>query len=202
MADNDELDRLWCSQTTGPSKKGADMLTIAIERAKRFDGKIRARNLRECLASVVVAAFFAFVSWNSPNALARAGNLLVAASGLWIVFYMLRYGRSAPAPTPDRSLEDFQQALLRQYDHQIRLLKNVKYWYLLPPYAGLLLASAGIVQQRAAQGQPGWPQWIAIAVYTVIFAGVWWLNEVYAVGKLRRERARLLQEMEAPGEAH
>jgi len=108
---------------------------------------------------------------------------------------MLRYGREAPAPTPDRSVADFQQALLRKYDHQIRLLKNVKYWYLLPPYVGLLLASAGIATANTAEGQPVWPQMIAFAVYTAVFGGIWWANEVYGVGKLRSERARLLEEM-------
>jgi hypothetical protein len=41
-----------------------------------------------------------------------------------------------------------------------------------------------------------------VAIYTAVFGGVWWLNETYAVGKLRRERARLLEEMkQAGGEA-
>ncbi|MGC9951611.1 MAG: hypothetical protein ABSF64_35105 [Bryobacteraceae bacterium] len=146
------------------------MLTIAMERAERFDRKIKARNLRECLAAVLVAAFFAFVAWKSPNALARAGHLVVAASGLWIVFCMLRYGREAPPPAPDRSAADFERALLRKYDHQIRLLKNVKYWYLLPPYVGLLLASAGIVMANRAAGQPAWPQLASFAVYTACSA--------------------------------
>lgn len=171
------------------------MLTIAMERANRFDRTIKARNLRECLGAALVTAFFAVIAWRSPNALARAGNLVVAASGLWIVFCMLRYGREAPSPAADRSLAEFQQALLRKYEHQIRLLKNVKCWYLLPPYVGLLLASAGIVKARIAEGQPGWPQLIAVAIYTGVFGFVWWLNEVYGVRKLRGERARLLEAM-------
>jgi hypothetical protein len=171
------------------------MLTIAIERANRFDRMIRLRNWRECGGAALVTAFFTFVAWRSPNALACAGNLVVAASGLWIVFYMLRYGREAPAPAADRSLADFQQALLRKYEHQIRLLKNVKYWYLLPPYVGLLLASAGKTMADSAEGQPGWPQLIAVAIYTGVFGGIWRLNEVYGVRKLRGERARLLEEM-------
>jgi len=173
------------------------MLTLAMERANRFDRKIKARNWRECGAAAVVTAIFAVKAWGSPNALATAGNLVVAATGLWLVFFMLRYGRNAPAPAADRSLADFQQALLREYDHQIRLLRNVKYWYLLPPYVGLLLASAGIVRARIAEGQPGWTELIAVTIYTALFAFVWWLNEAYAVGRLRRARARLLEEMKA-----
>ena len=93
MADKDELNQLWCGQTTGPPTKGEDMLTIAMERAERFDRTIKARSWRECGAAAVVTAIFAFKAWGSQNALACAGNLVVAASGLWIVFFMLRYGR-------------------------------------------------------------------------------------------------------------
>ena len=171
------------------------MLTMAMERANRFDRTIKHRNWRESGGAALVTVFFAFIAWQSPNALARAGNLVVAASGLWIIFSMLRHGREAPSPAADRTLADFQQALLRKYDHQIRLLKNVKYWYLLPLYVGLLLASAGIVMARTAQGQPAWPQLIAMAVYTAVFGFVWWLNEGPGVRRLQRERARLLEEM-------
>jgi len=171
------------------------MLTIAMERANRFDRMIRLRNWRECGAGVLVTAIFAFIAWHSPNALARAGHLIVAASGVWYSFYMLRYGRGAPLPGPDRSVANFQQALLRQYEHQIRLLQTVKYWALAPTYVGLLLASAGLIEANKAAGLPVWPQLISFAVYTSVFGAVWWANEVYAVRKLRRARAKLLEEM-------
>jgi hypothetical protein len=199
MADRDELDQLWCGQTTGPPTKGEDMLTIAMERANRFDHTIRMRNWREFGGGILAAAIFGFVAWKSPNALARAGHLIVAASGLWVAFRMLLYGRETPAPAPDRSVADFQQALLRKYDFQIRLLKNVKYWYLLPPYVGLLMASAGIVMANTASGRPAWPQLIATAVYTAVFGFVWWLNEGPGVRALQRERERLLREMDPAG---
>jgi uncharacterized membrane protein len=173
------------------------MLAIAIGKADRFDHTIKMRNWRECGASALVTAFFAWSAWRSPEALVRAGYLVVAASGLWIVFYILRYGREAPAPTPDQSLAGFQQALLRKYGHQIRLLKNVKFWYLLPVFSGLLLASVGGMVTHAAVGRPVWPEFIAIALYTAVFGFIWWLNEVPTVKKLRREREALLKQMNA-----
>ncbi len=195
MPDKDELNELWCGQPAGPPIKGEDMLTLVMEQANRFDRQIKARNLRECLAAVLVSAIFGVVAWHSPNSLARAGNLIVAASGIWIVFCMLRFGREASSPQPDKSVADFQQALLRKYDHQIRLLKNVKTWYLLPPYVGLMMASSGIVVANRASGQPAWPQLVATAIYTGVFLFIWWLNERYAVAKLQMERAKLLRQM-------
>lgn len=195
MTDKDELGQLWCSQSAGPQMKGEDMLAMAIKRVNRFDRTIKLRNLRESGAGLVVAVLFAWIAWHSPAALARTGNALVAASGLWYAFGMWRYGREARPAAPDRSLADYQRALLRKYDYQIRLLKNVKYWVLLPPYAGLLLASAGNLMGDAAKGRPAGPQWVAMGIYTAVFATVWWLNEVYAVRALSRGRAGLLEQM-------
>lgn len=171
------------------------MLAIAIRRTKQFDRTIRIRNWVECGAAVLVTAFYTAAAWKAANLLLRAGYTLVAAGGPWIIFYMLRHGRESSVPAPDLSLAGFQQALLRKYDHQIRLLKNVKFWYLLPFFAGLLLASAGGMLARAAEHHPVWPEFVAVAVYTAVFAGIWWLNEGYAVGRLRRARARLLEQV-------
>ena len=59
-----------------------------MERANKFDRMIKWRNVRECLAGVVVAGIFAFNALQSPNGLARAGNIIVAASGVWYLDYI------------------------------------------------------------------------------------------------------------------
>ena len=171
------------------------MLARAIARADRFDHTIQVRNWIESGAAALVTVIFGMMAWHAPNALSIVGNALISASGVWIAFYMLRYGRAVSDPPPDRSLADYGQALLRKYDHQIRLLRNVKYWYLLPPYVGLLLTSAGNAMARAAEGRPAWPELIAVPVYSAVFAMVWWLNEVYGVRHVSQARARLREEM-------
>jgi len=175
------------------------MLTIAIERAKRFEKTIKTRNLMEIVAALAVTAIFAPIAWRAPNAVARTGNLVVAAGGLWIAFFMLRFGRLARPLPADRSLADYREALLAQFDHQIRLLRNVKFWYLLPLYLGLLIAAAGNVIARTAEGRPGWPELVTIPIFTAVFGFIWWLNEAYGVRKLRHARQRLLDEMHPPG---
>jgi hypothetical protein len=173
------------------------MLAIAIKKTDQFDRMIRGRNWRECAAAALVAVIFGAAAYWAHSGLVRAGNLVVAASGLWIIFYTLRYGHEVPDPTPDQSLAGYQRALLRKYDHQIRLLRNVKFWYLLPPYAGLVLGSYGVIAEHRAANGPGWSNFLGPAIYTAVFAGVWWLNEVYAVGRIKRERTRLLGEIHA-----
>jgi hypothetical protein len=49
-------------------------------------------------------------------------------------------------PNPDQSLAEYRSALVSKIDHQIRLLRRVKYWSLLPTYVGLLTLNAGWLQ--------------------------------------------------------
>jgi hypothetical protein len=60
------------------------------------------------------------------------------------------------------------------YDRQIALWRSAKYWYVLPLYASMLTAFAGVVAMSAAP-----------------LGFIWWLNEGYAVRKLAAERESL-----------
>lgn len=107
---------------------------------------------------------------------------------VWIAGYMLRFGREPEAPDASADAETYRLALVARYDRQIRLLRNIKYWYLLPPYVGLMLLFASAF---TGESHPGWAAYIAPVLVTVVYAGIWWLNEVCAVGKLRTARDRL-----------
>jgi len=81
---------------------------------------------------------------------------------------------------------------MKQYDQQIALLKSVKYWYLLPPYVGLTVMTAGLWMDRASRGPLGVPDFLWPVIYTVVFATVWWLNEGVGVGRGGTWRVDLL----------
>jgi hypothetical protein len=83
------------------------------------------------------------------------------------------------------------KALLARYDIQIRLLSQVKYWYVLPIYAWMVLVLTQVTSRT-----PWWrPAYFVLA--TLFSAFVIWLNECYGVRKLRAEREKaeaLIQE--------
>jgi hypothetical protein len=143
-----------------------------------------------------MAAFFAVAAWKQPSGLMRLGSGIIVAGLLWIVYYIRRHGTEAPEPHPDQTLAGYQRALISKYDHQTRLLRNAKFWYLLPLYLGLLTSSAGMLKAHAAEGALTWMDAIGPLVYTLVFAGVWWLNEVHAVRKLQKMRAQVLSATE------
>ena len=194
----DELRDLWCSQPDEVSAKKEELVELVQNKTMQFDRRIFRRNLRECLAAVAVTALFTWAAFHALNALQQTGLLIVAASGLCIIFFLLRYGRASAPVDPDQDMSVYRRALVERYDQQIELLKSVKYWYLLPPWIGLVLNTAGLMLSHAHVGSPLWPDFIAPAIYSAIFAFVWWLNEGPTVARLRAERARVLALVDDP----
>ena len=192
MNGQDELHDLWCSQPSLKTGRGEDMLRFVQRRTNRFDRAIAVRNWIECIVTAGVAAMFGFSALRAGDALARAGSFVIAASAAWIIFYLLRYGRGPRDVDPSLDLRGYTQAMVNRYDHQIKLLKSVKYWYVLPPYLGLSLWTLGILKDKARTGALSWSDAIPPIIYTAVFAAIWWLNEVYSVGRLRQERGKLL----------
>lgn len=188
----DELEQLWKTQPVDPAVKGEEMRNIILKKSANFDRTIRWRNIRETVAALAVAAFFAYIASKQHNAIERAGSVILVASSFWIVFYMWRHKAAPSDPNPGQTLVGYQRALAGKYDNEIRLLRNVKFWYLLPMYVGLLTLTAGLWKERAAMGALTWRDAIGPIAYTLIFAVIWWANEVWAVRKLERVRAKLM----------
>jgi hypothetical protein len=72
-----------------------------------------------------------------------------------------------PEPRPDS--RDISARLSAKYGYQIRLLRNVKFWYLAPLYVGLLTATASVLKERAASGALTWADAIGPIIYTLVF---------------------------------
>lgn len=188
----DDLECLWKTQPLDKSMKGEEMRDLVLKKINAFDRKIRMRNIREIGGAAVVGLFFLFLAWVQHGWIGRLGDLIVVAGALWIIYYIRRYGTEPADPLPDQSETSYRKALALKYEHQIRLLRSVKFWYLLPMYIGLLINTIGLLKEQAQTRQLMWMDAIAPLIYTLIFGGLWWLNEVYAVQKLQRFRTEIL----------
>ncbi len=192
----DDLEQLWKTQPVHTAIKGEEMRDIILKKITAFDRAIRVRNSIETLAALAVVVFFGYAAWTERSWVERLGSAIVAAGALWIVYYLRRYGTDAADPRPDQTVASYRRALVLKYEHQIRLLRNVKFWYLLPMYVGLLISSLGMLKQELGKRTLTLADFIPPLIYTLIFAGVWWLNEVYSVGKLQRLRTRVMSDVE------
>jgi membrane protein YdbS with pleckstrin-like domain len=200
MNTQNELRDLWLNEAgCQPAKGGEEMLTLVIEKTRTFDRQIAVRNALECMAAAFVVGLFAWFAWTAPNAIMRAGMAIVAFSGVWIAFYILRYGGGPGRLDPGMDLSAYNRLLAESYDQQIRLLRRVKYWYLLPPYLGILVGNVGVWQRLASEGQNPWVSLLGLGLVTAIFVGIWILNERYAVRRIERlkQELRSIQEGQA-----
>jgi hypothetical protein len=193
----DDFHQLWHCHTPSPTGKGGkEMLAIVVERTRAFDRRIVIRNTVECLAAALVVLVNVWLAWKAPSAVERAGFALVAASGVWIAFCILRFGAGRNQLDPGADLTAYRQMLVDKYDRQIRLLRNVKYWYLLPPYIGILISILGTWSRLASHGHSSWAAPMALGFVTVVFALVWIANEVVGVRHIERLKGEQLSALE------
>lgn len=161
----------------------------ADEKLARLDRRLRARELREVLPAVLLSAMFGASFVTSTTLFAKLGSAAIILSCGWIVYYLLRYGRGPASPSPAVSLDEYRAGAAAKFDHQIRLLSNVKYWYVLPLYFGMVVFRVGNIQKHDWVARPS--DWWVLGGATVVCAFIVWLNEVKAVGRLREERDRI-----------
>jgi hypothetical protein len=162
------------------------MLGLVIEKTRAFDRMIAVRNARECLEGVLVAAFFAWAAWNAPSLLERLGMAIVSLTGAWYAYYFPRSGRGPRRLDPGANLTAYRELLREGYEQQIRLVRSVKYWAILPAYVGGLLAKIGTGMRLAAEGKNPWTNVSSLVIATAIFVVVWLLMEFRSVPRLQR----------------
>jgi hypothetical protein len=188
MNSNDELRDLWQHPAGEPARTGEDMLTLVIEKTRKMDRQIASRNTRECLAAAAVTIFFGWFAWRAPGFIERIGWAITALSGIWIAFYILRFGKGPGQPDRTASVMAYSSLLAENYDRQIRLLRNVKYWYLLPIWVGLAI---GMVGASLRTHEQAWVLAVKLSSVTATFAFIWALNEWWGVRYLRRLKEQL-----------
>ena len=185
----DELQRLWASETppSALSKEQKEMLMRqANEKLDQLDKKLRNRELREILPAILCAALFGAQFAVATAFFIRLGAAVIVAAMLWIVYYMLRHGRGPQNPYPGAPLDEYRAGVAAKFDHQIWLLKRVKYCYALQLFVGCVLTDLGAIQRNGWTMRPF--DWWFLAGATALSAFIVWLNEGPGVKWLRRER--------------
>jgi hypothetical protein len=123
-----------------------------------------------------------------PASVPVIGSLIIVGGSVWIIFWLWRYGQPSADADPSLPVTAYITQLIARYDQQIQLLRSVKFWYLLPCYIGLMISSVGEFLAQRVSGTLG----VSTFLFPVIYAAIWWANEVQAMGLVRRERDRLV----------
>jgi hypothetical protein len=190
----DNLRQAWQTQTSETRLLiGPALLLQEVRRnQEHLAATIFWRDCREVGVALLLVPVWVYLG--ATLALAWTWYLTVPAL-LWIAGFMLADRRRHKRQPPEQGepLRQRVEGSLAQVEHQIWLLRNIFWWYLLPP--GLsILAFFAQVAWRAQAG--GWLTVVTMAglvsVVALIFAGVYWLNQ-YAVRTGLEPRRRELE---------
>ncbi|MCK4886694.1 MAG: hypothetical protein KAS96_04850 [Planctomycetes bacterium] len=194
----DELQKNWQSQPGNFTLTiDSDILFKQVERNKRsFESSILCRDFIEVTIAIILFLFFAYIGFE----LKLWPAFLLALISLWIAGFMVtdRLIQKRRQPKITEILTDCTKALLYQVNHQIWLLKNVTWWYLLPPGIGIAVFMGYIafeeVSRDGISGSIGWLSFISgyLIFCFFFFWGVYWLNQ----RAVRKELLPRKQELE------
>jgi hypothetical protein len=192
--DPDNLKQAWQTQTAQTRLTiDAELLVKEVRRNQQyFAATIFWRDFREVGISLLMVPLWIFLGIRQSSPWTW---YLTVPALLWIAGYMLadrmRHKRQ-PAGTGE-PLRQHVESSLAQVEHQIWLLRNVFWWYLLP----LALSLLAFISQLAWQLRSGgWRTAFAVvgavALIALVFAGIYWLNQ-YAVRAALEPRRQELE---------
>ena len=198
----DDLQKSWQSQD--PAKKisiNADALLAEVRRKQQsFRRTILWRDLREAGIGMLLVPVFIYGAWRTH------WTLYLGAFGCFVMaaFIMLdRHRQKKRTPDLHGSLKDCAATALAEVTHQIWLLKNILWWYLLPLGLPLLLFFAWTTWDTPASTSRVF-QILATLFWFgfvgLLYGGIYWLNQVAVKKSLepqRQELERLLAGLEA-----
>ena len=167
----------------------SDMLIREVKRNEEaFESSVSWRDFREVAVSIIMVGVFLYGAFKFKDNIWVAGSLVVVAIMCVYVaaFFIVdrRLQRKKEARHTDPLLACIESSLI-QVNHQIWLLKNVFWWYLLPPGAGMFLFFFVVTWNLLKVLPVGdvLPIFgVALLFVALVFWGVYWLNQ-YAVRK-------------------
>ena len=189
----EEMQKAWQSHDAGANVTiNADVLLKEIRRnQQQFWATIFRRDAREAVVAFLLALYFGYRGLRQHDWTGWLAALACFGVGAFLVADRLR--QRSKQPTTNDSIKGCVETSLNQVNHQIWLLKNVLWWYLLPLAGAVGISTCGAVwrpghfDSRAALG---------CAIYAVIvllvYWGVYWLNQ-FAVRKFLEPRRQELE---------
>jgi hypothetical protein len=172
-----------------------------LEEARKFEMRIRRRNLREYGGAAIVVFGFGRILWIGPQPLIRLGAALILAATAFVVYRIHTRGAAQPVPADARAARAVHRRAMEQ---QRDLLKSIWRWYLLPFVPGFVVLNIGTaIRNGVLFNQNATPEQLARGITTLFFTVtlffiVPFLLMIMLMAELnKRGASRLQQKIEA-----
>lgn len=190
----EDLQKAWQSQNASAKVTiNADLLMKEVRRNQRqFRATIFWRDVREVVVAFLLTWYFTQRGLRTDAWTDCLVGLACFGVGTFILVDRLLQHRRQPAPN-DSLLACFETSL-QQVNHQIWLLKNVFWWYLLP-IAAAIGVSVAVSSWHSRDHTSELVGWCVYAVICILLNWLlYWLNQ-FAVKKSLEPRKRELLEL-------
>ena len=180
----EEFQKQWSDQPF--DIKEIDMDKVILD-AKKLDKDIHRRNSLEWIACLIIIPIFIKHALEAKTLFSSLMNIEIAFAALFIGLHIFYRGRKVKAPQNSLSSEDFLEHERSEILNQIKLLSNVRYWYVAPIFIGLIgLTSEKIYLKWDVNNLP-----IGLIAYLIscflLGTGIIWWNEVKGVNDLKEK---------------
>ena len=191
----EDLQNAWQSQNEGAKMTiDADVLLREVRRNQwQFRTMIFARDVRE--AGVCALMTVGFLAWGLIWKWWSLDLLALCCFGVGAFFVVDRLRQRRKQPVKNDSLRACIESSLSQVNHQIWLLKNIFWWYLLPILLGLGAVTGSTIWSHRQDGAGTMIMLAGVLVFTYGFT--FWV--VYRLNQkaVRNELDPRRQELEA-----
>lgn len=190
----EDLQSGWASEKAeDQAEVDAQRVLTLCRKTGRVSNKLIRRNVVETVAAGVVAFWFGRDLLGDDNLLTKAVAGFIV---LWAVFVVARLWlarRIDPLANAGESMAAYFVGELKRMDAEVRMLKSVLYWYILPCLVACNL-------YFWATGAPVWMSAIYL-ICTAVFGGwLYVINQRAAdqkLGPVRDELSRMVEELES-----
>jgi lysylphosphatidylglycerol synthetase-like protein (DUF2156 family) len=171
-----------------------EQITISLadihRKARKLEGRVFWRNVREYVASALVVACFGYYTVVFHSTLIRAGCGLVIAGALFAVVALHKKGAARTIPA-DLAFHTCVGVHRKELERQRDLLRSVWTWYLLPFVPGMSLFLLGMFELALQQAHTTEHARTTVTVFALTAAGC--ALVFVGIGKLNQSAARKLQ---------